>query len=402
MQFVGSALAQFIPFLFIPLLSSLFDPVEFGYLTKFQAICAILAVFVGFRYYNAIVLPKNPITSLHLFYISVFSTFIISFFICLFFIYIDDYTNYFEELDYTYIIFPLFVILYGINISYIQFSVRNKKFLTNSFSKVILSLANNFSSSILGFLQNSYGLIYGRLIGLLFSLIYLCKKIKVKNFNTLKKDEVKVTAFRYIDFPKHTIYPALLDTLSIQLLVLSIDFYFDSNILGQFGFMIMFIGAPLSIISMSFKDVVYQRMSDLYNKQSIKKLNKIFLTSLKVLSLIAVSILVLFFSIGEKVFYLFIDGKWSLAFSFAEILIFSYVIRMMVSPLSTVFNIFDKLKILSMWQIIAFVSTLITIFISLEIFKLNIKEFLFIYLFVDIFLYVFYLILQLYVIKIRK
>ena len=399
-QFLGSALAQIIPFLFIPLLSTLFDPVEFSYLTKFQAISAILAVFVGFRYYNAIVLPSKINISIHLFYISIFSTILFSIFVGFFFLFVNNFTNYFNDIKFSYVIFPLFVLLYGINISFIQFSVRNKKFKTNSFSKVILSLINNTSSSVLGFFNNSFGLVYGRLIGLLFSVIYLYKRVKIKNLRYLKKNKIIDTAHIFKDFPKYTIYPALLDTLSIQALVLAIDFYFDENILGQFGFMIMFLGAPLSIISISFRDVVYQRMSDQYNDQSLKNVHKTFITSLMFLSLIAIFILVSFFLIGENIFYLIIDSKWSLAFSFAEILIFSYLLRMIVSPLSTVFNVFNKLKILSIWQIMAFISTLLTIFLSLEIFKLDILDFLLIYLIVDILLYVFYLILQLYITKI--
>ena len=401
-QFIGSIVAQIIPFLFIPILSQLFDPLEFGYLTKFQAVGAILVVFVGFRYYNAIVLPKSEKTSLSLFYISIVSTVLISIIIFFGFLIINNFTSYFEELKYSYIIFPLFVFFHGINITLIQYSVRQKKFKTNSISKVLLSLNNNSSSLIFGFFQNTYGLIYGKLIGLFSSIIYLFYKLKINYKNLVTTNDLKGAALEYFDFPRYTIYPALLDTLSIQLVVLFIDFYFDSNILGQFGFMIMLIGAPLSIISFSLKDVFYQRISNAYNNKNNDRVNEIFYLSLKFLILVSIIITGLFFTIGEKVFYIFIEDKWSQAFSFAEILIFSFLIKMIVSPLSTVFNVFNKLKILSIWQLIAFSSTLLTMFICLEIFKLSIYDLLVIYMTLDIFLYLFYLFLQIRVLNTLK
>ena len=56
----GTALAQLVPILVSPILSRLYTPYEFGILTAFMSLVAMLVTIATWRYDLAIVLPKEP------------------------------------------------------------------------------------------------------------------------------------------------------------------------------------------------------------------------------------------------------------------------------------------------------------------------------------------------------
>ena len=109
------------------------------------------------------------------------------------------------------------------------------------------------------------------------------------------------------------------------------------------------------------------------------------------LSLVTISfaILITIYFFGEEIFTLIFGNKWTLAGSFSEILIYKYALVFLVSPLSCLLIALKKIKIISIWQILYFISI-----IQLYYFDTNtMKEFLNLYVKIDVLAYLAYFIL---------
>ncbi len=73
-----------------------------------------------------------------------------------------------------------------------------------------------------------------------------------------------------------------------------------------------------------------------------------------------------FFFWSEDLFSFIFGNEWSKAGTLTAILVFSYAIKFVVSPLSGVFIVFEKLKWASLWQSIYFVFIVALFFLKVE------------------------------------
>tara|TARA_B110001450_G_C17654680_1_gene494674 strand:- start:506 stop:1792 length:1287 start_codon:yes stop_codon:yes gene_type:complete len=392
-QVIGSGFAQILPLLIMPFLARIYSAEEFAGYTSFMAIIGILSVAVGGRYYMAIVLPKTNEEANSVFTLSIFLTLIYSIVLLLF---VLIYYNFFKvgSFEISYLIIPFYIFFYGVWLSLINFSIRLKKFKVNAFSKIFQSFINSISTISFGLIKLSSGLIIGRLVGILSASIFL--KFKFKKLLVLDSvSNLKFFMKKYKNFPIYGILPSFLDAASLQAPVFAIEYFFTKEILGHFGLTIIVLSAPLSVLSVAFKDVFYQKVAELYNLGDGFKIRKVFLNSAILLLIIGIPFGFIVHFFGESIFSIIFGKEWIKSGKYAEILIFSFIIKLVVSPLSSIFNIFNKQRIISLWQGLYFITTLTTIFLSVSVFKLTIDLFLVMYVSHELVLYLTYFYLQL-------
>lgn len=392
-QVFGTGIAQVIPLLLMPILSRIYDKEAFAVYASFMAVIAVLSVATGARYQYAIVLPKDKIDAVNVFKASVFYnilyTLIITVLALIYYFVFSDFLN----LKNTVFLVPIYILVFGFWLSITNLSIREKGFKVNSIAKIIQSVTNSFFSLVLGIINIPVGLVLGKSIGTSCSVYYLYNKYKTDSIYLTKK-ELNTISKEYIDFPKYTIIPAFLNAASTQAPVFFISYFFSESILGAYGFAVMAIAGPLSIIGVSFKDVFYQKISETYNKKLYKKLHSVFTKNVLFLLAIGLPLIVILFFFGDFIFGLLFGEKWIVAGRFTSILITSFVIKLVVSPLSVIFNVTKKLKLLSYWQILYFISSFITMGITLVYFEASINEFLITYVIHEVILYLIYFIIQ--------
>ena len=393
-QVLGTATAQVLPLLIMPILSRIYNEETFASYATFIAFSGVLCVATGARYSYAIVLPKKENEAYYIFLVSIYYNVLYSILVALLIIVFNFFFENLHSIDYSFIFIPLYVLFYGTWLALINLSIRKKKFRVNSYSKILQSFSNVTSSLGLGFLKVFSGLILGKIIGAIVSVFFLSRKLtKTKSLKITYHDFKKISN-KYRDFPLYGILPSFLDAASIQAPVFIIGAYFTVEQLGYYGFTVMVLAGPLSIISVSFRDVFYQKIAETYNQNKSEKLKSIFeKTALSLLG-IGIPILLLLVFYGESLFAFIFGYKWADSGIYASILITSFIIKLVVSPLSSVFNVLNKLKVLSIWQTIYFFTTFSTLMTSIIIFKVDIFTFLKIYLYHELVLYMFYFILQ--------
>jgi len=395
-QLIGTGIAQLIPFLVSPVLARLYPETGFATFALFMAIVAVLAVPNGGRYFYAMVIPKEDNEALELgklsFWLVIIYNALLFFLVALFY----NQLNEFYKLDMLWFAVPLYVSFFGIYNIALYLSVRRKLFKTNAIAKVAQTASTAIVSvglSFFGFLFS--GLVLGKVVGVLTSIPFLKANFSLKP-DLLKLKEV---AKKYIDYPKMTILPSLLDIFSVQALIFFVGKYYSTETLGFLGLTNMILIAPLALIGFSFRDVFYQKVSVFYHEGAFEKGKKLFLGSAAFLFLVGGIIAIILFFFGEPIFSFVYGNNWLTSGRFAAILGIAFWAKLCASPLSSIFNATHQLKLLSIWQTIYFFTTITTLYFAIVYFEVSVEKALIIYTIHEVFLYTLYFFMQKHVLR---
>jgi len=212
-----------------------------------------------------------------------------------------------------------------------------------SIQRLIKSVVESVVSiSFAIFLKNSLGLIWGFAIGYICSNLVMIF-INYKNFKNLKYSKVilKTVSKKYINFPKYTLPHSLLNTLSSQIPIYVIPFFFSSNELGYYSFGLRMVQTPLSLISQSFFNVIGQKFAE--EHANGKSLLPLFKSTLKKLSLLAIATIP-FFIFAPEIFGFVFGERWIEAGKYIRILSPWIILIFILSPLANIPVIFNRQK----------------------------------------------------------
>jgi O-antigen/teichoic acid export membrane protein len=384
-QIIGTGLAQALPFLATPILTRLFTEDDFAVYTSFFAVASIFAVGVGGKYHLAIVLPEKEEDAKKIFTLGIYITLAYSLLIALV---LPFFLGYFSsDLENVMYYVPLYVLFFGIWSAYINLSIRHKTFTTNAIAKVLQAITYIVTALGLGFSKIMvYGLVIAKITGTVASWLFLSQNSNTR-FRLMPFRNLKEVANTYIDYPKFGIWPAFLNTISLQALVLILTKFYTTDDLGYFGLTFMVLSAPLGLIGASYKDVFYQKMAVLMNEGNYNRAHAFFKKSAIALFVMGIPICVVLYFFGEPLFEWVFGEKWGRSGEFASILAFSFLVKLVVSPLSSIFNATNTLRIASKWQVLYFITTFATLTCSAYILKLEVTQLLKVYVVHEIILY---------------
>ncbi len=337
----GTAIAQAIPILISPILSRLYTPEHFGVLALFVSISAVISVMVTGRYELAVMLPKEDKDAVAIIALSLLSTIIISgisLVILLFFS--DDITVFFDEpaiANWLYFI-PLVVLFAGIYQTFNYWSTRKKTFKINALSKISQTSAAGSSNILFGFLKFGEA---GLILGFIFGQIAAALMLAFRAFSTIKQYFGKITfkdllsnGKTYRNFPLFNMPHALLNTLSSNFPVLLLTRYFAISYIGSYNFSIYVILTPLTLISYTTAQVLYQKISSLSNAgdpvtPAIRKV---------VIQLVKIGLVpfLIVFAFTPWIFEIVFGSEWLDAGRYAQVLLPSFFMVFIVSTISFV------------------------------------------------------------------
>jgi len=361
----GSAFAQVISLLLIPIFSRLYTPEHFGILAFFTGISSLLRVVASGRYHLAIVLPKKDSDAVNLVFLGFLCSFCVSFLSFILFSPASTLLNFFVDMNvdkYLFLI-PLDILISGFYFSLSYWCVRKRFFSLLSFESVGSAVAKGLLRLALYFVFfNEMGLIYSYLGFRLVSFLILL-------FGCLKKLPVKEVAFprtfslarKYIKFPTYSVLNSLVVSLSNQITALSLPRLFSVQSLGYYSQATSLLGAPLSLVSGSISKVFYQRISvKKFLPQSTEKFFKRILKRLTVFSVLLL--------LGSVVFVkplagLLLGPKWSAVGNYARILSFYYIINMVVSSFAGIPLAYQRQGTLLLLEVLKVLAYLVLIFV---------------------------------------
>lgn len=337
----GTAAAQALGFLFIPILSRTYSQEAFGIFASYTAMMTLLSSFVTLKYDTALVLPKEDRGAYALLKISNLVAVFLTILSCVVLFLPIPYFQEYKGLQ----VFIAFGTILSVNYNNSAlWNVRFKQFKITSLAKIIQVVAV-FGFQILLF-KYFYlkGLIYGSILGISCSGLYLIlfRKLEWSIYKSISLSEMKAEAIRYIDFPKYFTLSNVILSLSANLPVLFFVKYISLAQLGIYGMAVRVIAQPVSLVSESFRSVILSYMAERRNKEEkvlgwyLKMLFFLFIASL-------IASVILYF-LGPYIVDIFLGSKWQQVGGYMQMLIPMLISMMIASPGVAAVRVFEMQK----------------------------------------------------------
>ena len=388
---IGIAVGQFLLFILTPVLTRMYSPEVFGRYSGLIAIASIIATIASLRLEVAIPSALEEHV-LPLFEFALFTPVVICPVIT---VLLYSCKNYFLFLaaylhDIPYWSICLLSILQGMVAVVLALCTRQGLFAQGAAIRIAQPLGFGIAAvTKLASLNTS--LILGWVMGCLASLILLKKNIL--SFSVIKSCRITKNYWRY---PLLSMPVALLDTTAVALPVIFIIAYFGDGEAGRYSQIQRLLGSPMILGGMAIGQVFYKYAGDLHRNQK----NIIPLIG-KVIAVLSLGASVLFFFViimGKTALSFILGSKWTMETNFILVAVVPILVRMVVSPVSSVFLVVQKLDWLALWQTSYFLVT-ITVFVIFR-YSGNITKILLYYACSETIMYGLYLLLA--IVAVRK
>jgi O-antigen/teichoic acid export membrane protein len=358
----GTAVAQIIPILLQPILRRYFSPEIFGAYSVYLSLVGILIVISSLRYELAIILPGKDKEAAGVFFLAILLNFFFNILLLFAIIFwkskILSFLNLSERFaDYLYFV-PLGTFLFSSYQSINYWLIRKKRFFPISVNKFVRRGFEGSAQIIFKFSKVSHGLIYGDLIGQIanvFSGIYQGSKsgLSLRLFSTNK---IRYVINKYSEYPKFNIIPAFMSACSYLLPAIIINKFYSAENTGYFDLSKLLLSIPPALIASSISNVLLQSVSE-KNKSNLS-IRKDLTSILLFVGIIVVFEIVIIMFWAEDLFRIFFGAKWIYSGTISKILVWAFAFNFFVSSFSSIFISLKKIKLLSVWQVLYFLSIL--------------------------------------------
>lgn len=347
----GNALAQAISLVAIPAITRIYTPEEYGLFAICFAIARILVPVSNLMYHRAMMLPEDRNSVANLFGLSVVSTLGISLLLaCAVFI-----TNAIMPLPlksgpfmslriYLWFV-PLWVFLEGLLQGMIFWALKYERFRAIALGRVAQAAADRGIVLSLGFFLNpgAFGLILGRILGVLLTVYYLLMKTITSNWGWIQKalslKEMRRLANRYRRFPIFSGLGFLLTNISTEVPTLFLTFFFSSTCAGFYALCIRSINVPMMVIIGSISRVFFQRSAK--DKRNKAQISTKAMTLFSYLIYLVVPIVLVLIIFGRGLFAFIFGSEWGQAGLYAQVLSIYFFSMFLYRPFTVLFDVFE-------------------------------------------------------------
>lgn len=365
----GTAFAQVIGFVSLPILTRLYSPKEYSVLGIYIAIVSILAVVSSLRLEIAIPIPEKneDAKALVLMSLSINLIFTTLLYILLAIIY--PYIKIFsivQQLSIWIWLIPLGSLLSGIYSVLQYWAVRRKRFKEITQTIITQSIFGNGTSLMLGLIGvNSIGLILGQMASFTGGLIRLTHSA-YKDLRNQKSASFKLIFTKYKDFPKFSTIEALANTSAIQLPLIIIASFVIGPEVGYLMLSMKILGIPMGLIGSSMSQVYLSHAPKYYEKgeiyqYTIEITKRIFILS--VIPFLFIAILSPYFS--ETIF----GSEWKKIGYYISLMVPWYFMQILSSPISMSLHIIGEQKVALFIQIFGLIIRVLILIVVFAFFN---------------------------------
>lgn len=269
----GTAAAQLIQVLGAPLLAYVFSPEAFGVFSLYIATAGLFSVVATLRYEMAVTMTESESDARILVWtcfaiacvVSIISIGLVGSAVFL----LPEWNAASELGSYLWLI-PISVLLTGAFQALYYFALRNQRFRLITVIKILQASAFVAIPLILWqFGNRDDGLVWGYVLHQLFALLVIASIVLPTMFRektTVTLDSVMQLLRRYRNLPGLNALHAFTDAAQQALLNVLISTLYGNAALGLFALAYRALRAPASVISAALSQVLFQRMSENYNK----------------------------------------------------------------------------------------------------------------------------------------
>lgn len=257
----GTAGAQLITLLILPVLTRLYTPQEFEVLALFSAVLSILGVVACWRFEIAIPLAEKESSAVSLVVLAWLCTLFMSLSTTAAVLFLPDEINEltrFKLSDYLYYL-PIAVFFIGSFTAFQYWSTRRKAFTRISSNRLAQSVGMSVSQVGFGYLgYTPAGLLIGALVQSGLGFINLGRVFFLDAYHELRKirvEQLRATFSEFSRYPKYSTWEALANTAGVYLPVIIISFYSSNAEAGFLMLAMRLLSAPLGLIGSAVSQV---------------------------------------------------------------------------------------------------------------------------------------------------
>lgn len=181
----------------------------------------------------------------------------------------------------------------------------------------------------------------------------------------------------------------LVDALAVSLPVLFMISCYGSDSTGAYAQVQRLVGAPVIMIGMVVSQVFYKYAGD--RQRNGLNVNRLLWRVVGVMSAVGVMAMILLAFFGDIILLLLLGPGWRVETTFILLAYIPVAVRVIVSSVSTVFMLYNRLKLLALWQAGYFLVTAATIWMGKAF--MTFDEYLLVYAAVEAVMYATYLIM---------
>lgn len=273
----GTVIAQMISVLGLVYIQRYYySPAEFANFKLFYEFAAIFVGISALKLETGIVLEKNDsdarlLTNLSLKLVLITGG--ISFFILIAYSQFDSNLMKITNNIYLLILLPFTVVFLGFTQVFNSWFTRNNSFKLMSVNKVSQNAASLFGQVTFAISNiKSFGLIYGRTIGLIVSnLIFFLKYLKRPTSTQKEKGDITKLVVKHNKFIYFTSPSVLLSGVVNFLLIDLFMKYYGDDFSGKIGSAYHYLGVSIAVITTSFAQVYYSKLSTIESKEELRQ-----------------------------------------------------------------------------------------------------------------------------------
>jgi len=345
---LGSGIGKLIGVAAIPVLTRLYTPEDFGVLTVFSALVAILVPLVTLQYVLALPLPRHNGVAINL--LSLSFLLILGLTSVLTVAFWSLGTPLLMAFSMEMLVPWWWLIVLGVLATacyemLTMWATRRRAYKIIAQTSVAQSTAGALLKISLGLAgYQSAGLLAGQIVAQAGGTIALLRgflgEIKL-NCRRISLGRMQKVAWGYRGFPLWRVPSQLLMIFSMQAPMLFIAAQYDARTTGQFGVAMMALAIPINLLGQSAGKALYGEASAIIKERpndvafmAIEVQKRLFLTAI-------IPALCLYF-FGEMVFVAFLGEEWQKAGSFASVLSIAMTFQFASAPLVQLANLLAK------------------------------------------------------------
>ena len=397
----GTALAQLIPFIAIPILTRYYSEEDFGTLTLYISFSLLLAKIGSGKFEFAIVLEEDEKEKINLVVLATGLLLSFSILYCLVIFMISD--SFFTSLgldslgNFIYLI-PVTIISFGGFEICNYWLNSNKKYGSMAIGKVLQNTsAEGFKISGTHLNLKGGALIQGKVIGEVIGLLFVLSKSwrsLQRNFKFINLISILRLGKKHKKFLIFTTPSVLLGALiNFAYITLFIKFY-GKEFVGNIGIASQYVVAGFAIISRSFSQVFYKEIASIHNPLLLKKT---YIGFMKKLSLISLFVIIVTYLIPQKLILFVLGDGWDNLLPILKITVLWVSVQFISGSLSFIYIKLNKQNLMLWFDLLHLLLIISCVLIGHNLFHSGIKTLWFftigqiIYYLLAIFLAIFFM-----------
>lgn len=336
--------AQVVALISYLVLTRIYDAKDVGLFNVFYSYIEVLIIISTCKYEMGIVLADDNREASAISKLALRLNALVSIAVMLAIFAISSYKDGIHHLNYTLIVMiPLMVYFCGTSRVYSGLFNRYKRYSEIASSEVVNSTSSALLKILLAFPRflHNIGLILGTVLGkALSNLCYVIRLTRLNIPTNITKQERRLVAKKYRNFPLYTAPKDLINSFSYNLPFLWLALYFDKAEIGLFSLALTFTFRPINVFNNAFEKILYARISEkVHNHRPIWQDIRKFVLYVGGFSL---PIFLVGYLFAEPLFTFFFSGKWAGCGYYVRCLLPWVYVMLLSSSLMFISSVFSR------------------------------------------------------------